>query len=142
MKKSVFVLLVVLVFALSACQPAATPEASERIETTGGFYQNISTDGLQRMMDDKDFLFVNVHIPYEGDIPGTDLSIPYDHITEPAYLSQLPSNKDDKIVLYCRSDRMSTIAAEELVKLGYTDVWNLEGGMVEWERAGYPLEGN
>jgi rhodanese-related sulfurtransferase len=32
---------------------------------------------------------------------------------------------------------MSTIAAEELVKLGYTDVWNLEGGMVEWEQAGY-----
>ena len=135
-------LLIILFLALSACQPAAVSQTSERIETTGGFYQNISTDGLQRMMDDKDFLFVNVHIPYEGDIPGTDVSIPYDHITEPAYFNQLPLDKDDKIVLYCRSDRMSTIAAEELVKLGYTDVWNLEGGMVEWERAGYPLEGN
>ena len=142
MKMTLSTLLIILFLALSACQPAAAPETSDKIETAGGFYQNISADGLHRMLEDKDFLFVNVHIPYEGDIPGTDLSIPYDHITEPAYLSQLPSNKDDKIVLYCRSDRMSTIAAEELVKLGYKDVWNLEGGMVEWERAGYPLVGN
>jgi rhodanese-related sulfurtransferase len=94
------------------------------------------------MLKAKDFLFVNVHIPFEGDISGTDVSIPYDQITEPANLALLPANKEDKIVLYCRSDRMSTIAAEELVKLGYTDVWNLDGGMVEWEQAGYPLEGN
>jgi len=142
MKMTGAALLILLVFALAACQPAAVAVTPERIETEGGFYQNISADGLNRMMDDKNFLLVNVHIPYEGDVPGTDLSIPYDQVTEPAYLSQLPANKDDRIVLYCRSDRMSTIAAEELVKLGYTDVWNLEGGMVEWEQAGYPLEGN
>lgn len=28
---------------------------------------------------------------------------------------------------------MSTMAARTLVKLGYTDVWNLEGGMIAWE---------
>jgi rhodanese-related sulfurtransferase len=34
---------------------------------------------------------------------------------------------------------MSAIAARALVKHGYTDVWNLDGGMIAWERAGYPL---
>ena len=36
---------------------------------------------------------------------------------------------------------MSAIAAEALVKGGYTDVWNLDGGMIAWEEAGLPLIG-
>jgi rhodanese-related sulfurtransferase len=39
------------------------------------------------------------------------------------------------------SDRMSTIASETLVRLGYTNIWNLQGGMVDWKRQGYPLIG-
>ncbi len=34
---------------------------------------------------------------------------------------------------------MSATAARELVKLGYTDVWNLDGGMIAWKQLGYPL---
>jgi len=36
---------------------------------------------------------------------------------------------------------MSAIAAEALVKGGYTDVWNLDGGMIAWEEAGFSLKG-
>lgn len=89
------------------------------------------------MPADKDFTFVNVHIPFEGDIANTDLSIAYNEIEQ--NLEMLPAEKDAKIVLYCRSDRMSRIAAETLVDLGFTNVWNLDGGMVAWEQAGLPL---
>ena len=85
-------------------------------------------------------MFVNVHSSFEGDIADTDLCIPYDQITEPANLAQLPVDKNAKIVLYCRSGRMSAIAAEALVKLGYTNIWNLRGGMLEWERAGFEIQ--
>ena len=104
----------------------------------GSSYKNVSVTELATMLKNEDFIFINVHIPFAGNIADTDLSIPYGEIER--NLSQLPTDKNAKIVLYCRSGRMSEIAAEKLISLGYTDIWNLKGGMVEWERAGYELE--
>ena len=130
----------------SAPEGVQTPQAAgesgavvgREITAPGGTYTDISVGELQTMLQNKDFTFVNVHIPFEGDIPGTDASIPYDEIDQ--HLDQLPTEKDAKIVLYCRSDRMSHIAAKTLVSLGYTNVWNLDGGFAEWENAGLPVE--
>jgi phage shock protein E len=80
------------------------------------------------------------NIPFAGDIADTDLSIPYDQISTSENLSQLPTDKNAKVVLYCSSGRMSAIAADELVSHGYTKLWNLDGGMVAWEQAGYEIE--
>lgn len=134
MKK--LILIATMLLALAACQ--STPVTGETVTVTGGSYKNISPGELKTLLKDKDFVFINVHIPFAGNIPDTDLSIPYDQIEQ--NLSQLPADNSTKIVLYCRSGRMSQIAAEKLVALGYTDVWNLDGGMVEWEQAGYEIQ--
>ena len=139
MRKFIFTVFLSALF-LSACQSKAIDLSGEKIDVNGGSYSNINSQQLNSMLTDKDFVLVNVHIPFAGNIPNTDLSIPYDQITETQYLSQLPTGKNTKIVLYCRSGRMSQIAAEELVSLGYTNVWNLKEGMVDWEQTGYSLE--
>jgi len=136
--KQLRVLLFAFVLSLSACQ-SKPAEVTEKINVNGRTYTNVSADELNTMLKNKDFVFINVHIPFAGNIAGTDLSIPYDGIEQ--NLSKLPADKNTKVVLYCRSGRMSAIAAETLVKLGYTNIWNLNGGMDGWEQAGYPLEG-
>jgi rhodanese-related sulfurtransferase len=88
-------------------------------------------------LETKDFFFVNVHIPYEGEIAQTDAFIPFDQI-EPS-LSQFPQDRSDEVVLYCRSGSMSAIAARSLVEAGYTQVYNLDGGFRAWQAQGYPL---
>lgn len=136
MKALICILLSALI--LTACQSKSV--AGETITVAGGSYRNIMPHELNTMLKEKGFVFVNVHIPFAGNISNTDLSIPYDRVSIPENLAQLPTDKDAKIVLYCRSGRMSEIAATELVTLGYSNVWNLEGGMVAWEQAGYEIE--
>lgn len=106
----------------------------EKLKSRG--VKEISVTQLHEMIEDKDFILVNVHIPYEGEIPQTDKFIPYNEIGE--HLNELP-DKNKKIVLYCRSDNMSTIAAETLTKAGYSNLYNLKGGMKAWKAAGYQL---
>jgi rhodanese-related sulfurtransferase len=130
-----------LLFGLSACQaakPAETIITGSVVKVAGGSYLNVTPDELNSMLANKDFVFVNVHIPIAGNIASTDLSIPYDQIEQ--NLAQLPADKNAKIVLYCRSGRMSAIAAEALVKLGFTNLWNLDGGTAAWELAGYEIQ--
>jgi len=142
MKRLLFVLVLSALF-LAACAGQATPATpassqSAKVSVPGGSYTNVSATQLKAMLDKKDFAFINVHIPYEGEIAKTDAFVPYNDIEK--NLDKLPADKNAKIVLYCRSGRMSTLAAETLVRLGYTNVWNVEGGMVAWETLGLPLK--
>ncbi len=103
----------------------------------GGWYLDIIPSELDEMLQAKDFFFVNVHIPNEGEIPGTEAHIAFDQVTE--RLDEFPTQKDAKIVLYYRSGSMSAIAARELVNAGYTNVFNLDGGYRAWSEAGFPF---
>jgi len=85
------------------------------------------------MVEDKDSLLVNVHSSYDGNLPDTDLSIPYDAVAE--NLDRLP-DKNRAIVVYCGSGPMSTSAEKELASLGYANVMELDGGMRAWTAAG------
>jgi len=134
MKNILFVILAATL--LAGCQSKTV--TGEEVSATAGSYRNVMPAELQGMLKEKDFIVINVHIPFAGNIAGTDLSIPYDQIEED--LSQLPSDKNAKILLYCRSGHMSSIAVEKLVSLGYTNIWNLDGGMEGWEQAGFEID--
>ncbi|MDQ3248856.1 MAG: rhodanese-like domain-containing protein, partial [Chloroflexota bacterium] len=99
-------------------------------------YVDLSVEQLAGLLPQKNFTLVNVHIPYEGELPATDLFIPFDQITD--NLAQLPA-KDAPIVLYCRSGRMSAEAAKALTAQGYTNIFELEGGFNAWQAAGNQL---
>ena len=100
-------------------------------------YRNISLAEFSQRLEAKDFLLINVHVPYQGEIPGTDLLLPY-HAVE-KQKDRLPPARDTQIVVYCLTGPMGYAAAADLVKLGYTEVFHFEGGMLEWVRSGRQL---
>lgn len=135
-------LLTLTILLITGCGPANTPTPSASVDIfslpkNAQGYVDISIEQLKPALANKDFTMINVHIPYESELPQTDAFIPYNEIE--ANLSQLPADKDARIVLYCRSGRMSTEAAPILVNLGYTNVVELDGGMQAWQAAGNEL---
>ncbi|MBI2937991.1 MAG: rhodanese-like domain-containing protein [Thaumarchaeota archaeon] len=127
-------------YILLAQQPMAQPSQPSNSQSLNKLgYRDISSEELNTMLAKKDFLLVNVHVPYAGEIKGTDRFIPYNKI--PQSIDQLPTDKATKIVVYCRSGMMSATASEELVSLEYTNILNLKGGMIGWEQNGYSLVG-
>ena len=107
------------------------------VQGKGGTWTNVTADRLAEMMATKDFTLVNVKTPYIGEIDGTDLYIPYDQLE--ARASELPASKATKILVYCRSGAESAVAAQTLLDLGYTNIWNLDGGMNAWTSSGRTL---
>ncbi len=119
---------------LSGCGSSGTTTTTTAPATA---IHEIDPDQLAEMLKNKDFVFINVHTPYEGEIAPTDLFLPYDQAAQ--LVDKLPQDKKAKIVVYCRSGRMSRIAVEEWSKAGYTNLYDLMGGFRAWEDAGYPL---
>jgi rhodanese-related sulfurtransferase len=142
----VYTLFLVATLALSGCGNQEDRDQAEEqttaeqttAEQPAAAYTDINVEELREMMDNESITLVNVHVPFEGDIPGTDVSIPFDEIGQ--HLDQLPRDMVAPVVLYCRSDRMSTEAANTLANLGFTNLYNLDGGFRAWTAAGYDLE--
>ena len=137
------VLAAVGALALTACasdgpSPPA-PAAPTSQAPASGAARLVDPGEFAAVIAEPDRVTVNVHVPFEGDLPGTDLSIPFDQIT--AQAGWLPANRDTGLAIYCRSGPMSATAAETLRDLGYTDVVELRGGMRAWQADGRELVG-
>jgi len=94
----------------------------------------ITPQQLQDMMAKEDVYLVNVHVPYEGEIPGTDAHIPYTDIA--SRLGEIPFD-GRSVVIYCRSGVTSGMASKSMVEAGAPPFYELEGGYLAWQAAGF-----
>ena len=124
-------------FALIAFSPAFT-QAEPYLLTV---QQLKGSMDRARQPNQKGFVLVDVRSPeehQEGFIPGTDFNIDFREIQNRH--QELRVELDSHIVVYCQSGHRSNIAANSLMSLGYTNVYNVEGSMNAWEEAGYRIE--
>lgn len=127
MKKVIALLLVGLsLMCLTACQNTDTNEEKEAV------YMNITAKEAKEIMDsEENYIILDVRTQEEYDekhIPGAVL-IPDYEVADNA--EKILTDKDQLILVYCRSGRRSKLASEELVKLGYTNIREF-GGIIDW----------
>lgn len=131
MRKAIALPLLAILLIGAAC--SSGPDQAEPPTTEEAGTVAVSSNRLlapasfaRYMEDNPDVPVVNVHIPYEGHIEGTDSFVAFDEITD---WDGLPEDRSDPLALYCRSGNMSAEATETLAAMGYTNVVDLEGGM-------------
>ena len=123
MKKLIFLLLAVMM--LTAC-------GQDKENDQGAVYVNITAEEAKQIMDSEEgyiILDARTREEYdEGHIPGA-IVISHEEIAEKA--EEVLTDKDQLILVYCRSGRRSKLAAEALVELGYTNIKEF-GGISDW----------
>ena len=99
----------------------------------GNSYKSISMSEAEEMMkNEKDYIILDVRTAEEykeGHIPNA-INVANETIGEDE-IAELP-NKNQLIMVYCRSGRRSKQAASKLVKLGYSNIVEI-GGIIDWK---------
>ena len=121
-------LIIMLLISLSLFGMTACDDENNITST----YEQIAAEQAKTIMDtEKDYVIIDARTEEEfaeGHIENAIL-IPEYEIANRAE-KELP-DKEQLILVYCRSGRRSKIASEELVKLGYTNVKEF-GGIIDW----------
>ena len=123
MKKLIVILLLAVL--LTGCVATGDDKANT--------YRQITMDDAVSMMaEESGYIILDVRRPDEfaaGHIPGA-INVP-NEIIGTSEIPELP-DKDQLIMVYCRSGRRSKEASEKLVKLGYTNIVEF-GGINDWK---------
>ena len=141
-RKPILVVFIILMLVLiTACGSTDDTSKSATLlsSSTEAEYRTVDIETLATILEDNSdgYTIINVHIPYAGEIDGTDSAIAFNDMD--ALTAALP-DKDTLVILYCRSGNMSEQATRALVELGYTQVWDVPGGIVSWQQSGRGLE--
>lgn len=123
-------------------EQSACPACNARLLIEKG-YREITTEELKKLLrSDEAFMLIDVleFYNYRMEHILNSISIPLEQIEE-----TVPKlfNKDTKIVVYCQGYHctFSSDAAEKLVKLGYTKIFDYKGGIDEWKEKGNKISG-
>ena len=123
MEKWIIGMLVMLLFA-GCSQAKGNPQEAS--------FVNITAEKAKQLMDtEENYIILDVRTQEEydqGHIPGATL-IPDNRIDADA--EKVLTDKNQLILVYCRSGRRSKLAAERLVQLGYTNIKEF-GGILDW----------
>lgn len=138
--KTLAIAILILSALLAACGGGTGETAAPVVEEIdlSSLAPAVDVDTVRAVQDNPNVFLLDVREPDEyasGHIAGITL-IPMGEVA--ARLSELP--KDKEIIITCRTGNRSGQVADFLREQGFTNVHNMEGGIVAWEEAGYPVE--
>ena len=139
--------LILLVLAISvsvafSCNSTTTQAQADSIELQEAIItKNVSVNDFQQLIKDKtNAVILDVRTPNEIN-QGIIKSAKTIDFYDPEFKAKLDKlDKSKPVLIYCRSGRRSAIAMSTMRELGFNEVYNLQGGIIEWSAAGLAIE--
>ena len=131
-------LLTAAALAVFVARPAYAEDAKH--EKAPEAVEKISLERFEELRKGKDVVVLDVRSPdeySEGHVPGARNL----NVTDKTFAERVAKlDKDKTYLVYCQSGGRSTRAAAKMKELGFGKLYNFAGSMVEWEKAGKPVE--
>ncbi|MDP2890605.1 MAG: thioredoxin domain-containing protein [Bacteroidota bacterium] len=109
------------------------------IDLSAQVAQNVNAIKFKELMTAGDAIILDVRTPQEysrGNIQGSTLI----NIADPEFVSRINMlQKDKTILIYCLTGSRSSVAANYMTRLGFKKIYNLQQGIIDWNRQGYPM---
>ena len=139
MKMTIFLTLILSIFAVSACQTASTDTASNaQTNAAQNEIKQITITEAKQAVDAKETQFIDVRTKEEyagGHAPKT-VNFPLDSLEK----DLVKLDKNQPVYVICQTGRRSQKGSEILQKAGFKSIYNVNGGTSEWISAGFPTE--
>lgn len=136
-------LLLVLVLAVSACGGDDKPKEEDNGSSSAAPSTYVTLDvktAFEQLETQSDAVIVDVRNPDEWALTGVPPNASL--IPLPEFEARAPGElpKDKPIYVICNSGNRSRVASEALIRLGYEQVYNIDGGIQAWLQADLPVE--
>ena len=138
MKKLLIVLLVIGVILAGGCAEVAAPEREAPAQIIENVTPREAFALIQDNEDNPDFIIIDVRTPEEFAEGHVEDAIIIDFYSE-SFADELNAlDKNKTYLIYCRSGGRSGKALKIMEELGFTKVYNMSGGIVDWKAEGLP----
>ncbi len=118
-----------------------SPKFLEIVNDSKSRIKELTINDVKTMFDsDEEFHFIDVREESEWAAKRIPGAIHLGRGILERDIENMIPNPEEKIVLYCGGGFRSALSAENLIKMGYADVYSMDGGIRGWEEAGLPLE--
>ncbi|MHA1137057.1 MAG: rhodanese-like domain-containing protein [Candidatus Thorarchaeota archaeon] len=128
----VFTLAILIVATFTVVQVQAIDSAFESIDVDTAYDMTTNDNPNQVILDVRplgDYTYGHLY---------NAISIPFSELT--IRIGELQEYENHEIIVYCRTGLTSQMACELLAELGFTNLFNVLGGIAEWVKAGYPFD--
>jgi len=119
---------IVLLFLAFACFQVSCSNKNQKVHV-------VSTEVYKEIINDTNLTLIDVRTPEEfekGALPGA-INIDY-FDEENFYKSYDAFDRNEPIYLYCRTGNRSLKTAEKLIEMGFEEIYDMEGGYVQWTK--------